>query len=321
MKTIQKPVADLDLNLLRVLNALATTRNVSNAADMLQMSQSGFSTALARLRTSVNDVLFVRTTSGMAPTPRALKMIAVAQAVLAQVQEGFLEQPVFDPQTSTTEFRLAMADVAEIVYLPRLLQHLSTHAPHVRVTSDYLEPEALSSAMEAGAIDLAIGYYPDLNTQAFFKQRLYTHTFACLLRRGHPLEGRPMTEREYSSAGHASVTSPARSNVLYEKFLETRGIERRVVLRTPHHLSLPQIVEGTDLLATVPLAAGTRFARDGTIRLQRLPFKPPKFAVQQHWHRLVHKDLRNIWLRRQIALLFGDASDEWKNIQHALYGA
>ena len=68
-------------------------------------------------------------------------------------------------------------------------------------------------------------------------------------------------------------------------------------------------------------ACRTRFARDGTIRLQRLPFKPPKFAVQQHWHRLVHKDLRNIWLRRQIALLFGDASDEWKDIQHALYGA
>lgn len=321
MKTIETPGADFDLNLLRVLTALASTRNVTNAALALNMSQSGFSTALSRLRRRVGDVLFVRTPAGMMPTPRALKMIAVAQAVLAQVSEGVLEQPLFDPLTSQTEFRLAMADVAEIVYLPRLLQHFSVHAPLVRVTSSYLEPEALREAMAAGSIDLAIGYYPDLHSQAFFKQRLYTHTYACLMRRGHPLDGKRMTENDYVQWGHASVASPARSNELLERFLEKRGIQRRIVLRTPHHLSLPGIVEGTDLLATVPLAAGARFAREGGIRLQRLPFKPPTFTVQQHWHRLVHRDVRSMWLRRQIAHLFDDASDEWRGIERALYGA
>lgn len=320
MKTIDPLDSHFDLNLLRVLTALAHTRNVTNAALALGMSQSGFSTALSRLRRRVGDVLFVRTPAGMAPTPRAQKMILVAQAVLAQVSEGVLEQPLFDPLTSQTEFRLAMADVAEVVYLPRLIQHFSVHAPHVRVTSNYLEPEALQAAMAAGSIDLAIGYYPDLHSQAFFKQRLYTHTYACLMRRGHPLDGKPMTERDYVQWGHASVASPARSNELLERFLEKRGIQRRIVLRTPHHLSLPGIVEGTDLLATVPLAAGVRFAREGGIRLQRLPFNPPEFAVQQHWHRLVHKDVRNMWLRRQIASLFDEGSDEWLGIGQALYG-
>lgn len=114
--------------------------------------------------------------------------------------------------------------------------------------------------------------------------------------------------------------SANRLNGLFERFLEKRGLQRRIVLRTPHHLSLPGIVEGTDLLATVPLAAGARFAREGGIRLQRLPFKPPTFAVQQHWHRLVHRDVRSTWLRSQIAHLFDDASDEWRGIEQALYG-
>lgn len=319
MKTIENLGLDFDLNLLRVLTALAGTRNVTNAAMALNMSQSGFSTALSRLRNRVGDVLFVRTPAGMMPTPRAQEMIAVAQTVLAQVSERILEQPLFDPLTTQTEFQLAMADVAEVVYLPRLIKHLSVHAPHARVTSSYLESEALRAAMAAGNIDLAIGYYPDLLSQAFFKQRLYTHTFACLMRRGHPLEGKRLTVSDYAQAGHASVASPARSNELIERFLEKRGIQRRIVLRTPHHLSLPAIVEGSDLLATVPLAAAVRFAREGGIRLQRLPFLPPKFAVQQHWHRLVHKDQRNIWLRRQIATLFNEASDEWLAIQLALY--
>lgn len=320
MKTIQIIDNNFDLNLLRVLVALEQTRSVTQAADALDMSQSGFSTALGRLRRRFDDVLFVRTADGMTPTPRAQRMIETAQTVLSRITEGILEQPVFDPMTTRTEFRLAMADVAEIVYLPRLLRHLAIHAPHARVSCSSLGPEALQASMTAGEIDLAVGYFPDLGSQAFFKQRLYTHTYACMIRRGHPLEGNRLTAKVYSEQGHAVVASPARSNEFFEKFLDRRGIQRRIVLRTPHHLSLPAIIEETDLLATVPLATGVRFARLGGVQLISLPFTPPSFAVQQHWHRLVHKDPRSRWLRSQIATLFSNASDEWRDVEVALYG-
>ena len=316
-----KPIeAAFDLNLLRVLVALDRARNVSRAAEALDTSQSGFSTALARLRTRFGDALFVRTPTGMEPTPRARQMIETARGVLVQVQDGIIAPPVFDPATARTEFRLAMADVAEIVFMPRLLRHLQQHAPNSRVSCGPLATEHLVAALETGAIDLALGYFPDLGAQAFFQQRLYTHTYACMMRRGHPLIASRLTEKSYVSAGHAVVSSPARSNTLFEQFLQSRGIERRVVLSTPHHLSLPAIVSRSDLVATVPLAAGALFAELGTIELVRLPFKPPSFAVQQHWHRLYHHDPRNAWLRGQVASLFNDATDEWIEIEARLYG-
>jgi DNA-binding transcriptional LysR family regulator len=317
VKTIE---TDFDLNLLRVLATLERTRSVTRAADALEMSQSGFSTALARLRQRFGDALFVRTQAGMEPTPRARRMIETAQAVLHQVQDGILEQPVFDPATARTEFKLAMADVAEIVFMPRLLRHLAEHAPHARVTCGPLPSEVLPPAMESGEVDLALGYFPDLSAQAFFHQRLYTHTYACMMRRGHPLLKTPLTEKSYADAGHAVVSSPARSNTLFEQFLQRRGIERRIVLSTPHHLSLPAIVEETDLLATVPLATGARFVKLGTVELVRLPFKPPSFAVQQHWHRLYHHDPRSTWLRSCVAALFNDGTDEWVEVEAQLYG-
>lgn len=299
---------------------LERSRSVTRAADALGMSQSGFSTALARLRKRFGDALFVRTPAGMEPTPRARQMIQTAQNVLLQVQDGVLEPPVFDPATARGEFNLAMADVAEIVILPRLLRHLQQHAPHTRVSCGPRTPEVLPGAMEAGDVDLAIGYFPDLGTQAFFQQRLYTHTYACMMRRGHPLAGGRLTEKAYAAAGHAVVSSPARSNTLFEQFLLRRGVERRIVLSTPHHLSLPAIIEATDLLATVPLATGARFAELGMIDLVRLPFKPPTFAVQQHWHRLVQHEPRSTWLRACVAGLFNDATDEWVEVEAALYG-
>lgn len=317
MKTID---TSFDLNLLRVLVALAATRNVTQAAHALDMSQSGFSTALARLRQVLDDPLFVRTPSGMSPTPRAEQMIVTAQDVLSRIAEGVLQKPGFDPATARTVFRLAMADVAEIVFLPKLLQHLQQHAPHATVTCASLDTETLKQAMSKGDIDLALGYFPDLDSQSSFQQRLYFHTYACMLRRGHPLTVRPVTEKSYSEIGHVVVSSPARTNALFEAFLEKRSIKRRIVLETPHHLSLPAIVESTDLMATVPLATGARFVQLGMVELLRLPFTPPSFAVQQHWHPLVHHDARSQWLRKQVTHLFNVESDEWRDLQASLYG-
>lgn len=314
-----------DLNLLRVLVALERTRHVTRAAEALGMSQSGFSTALARLRRHSGDPLFVRSAQGMAPTPRAERMVATAQAVLAQVSEGVLDAPEFRAADSRTEFHLAMADVAEVVVLPRLLRHLQRHAPQVTVSSASYTSEALRSGLAEGRIDLAVGYFPDLDGEAFFRQRFYTHTFAAMARRGHPLAvraraGEPLTLADYEAAGHAAVSSPARSTGLLEATLERRGVRRRVVLRSPHHLGLPGILEQTDLLATLPLAAGARLAQLGALQLLRLPFEPPSFPVQQHWHRRVQNDARHRWLREQMATLFTEASDEWRDIEAALYG-
>lgn len=317
MRTID---TSFDLNLLRVLVALAATRNVTQAAQALDMSQSGFSTALARLRRDLNDPLFVRTPAGMCPTPRAEQAIATAQDVLARVAESVLRQPEFDPLSSRTVFRLAMTDVAEIVFLPRLLQHLQQQAPQVTVVSTALDTESLKQAMARREIDLALGYFPDLDGASAFQQKLYTHTYACIVRRGHPVAESGITPRSYAEIGHVVVSSPARSSSLFERFLERQAIKRRIVLQTPHHLSLPSIVESTDLLATVPLATGGRFAQLGLIELLPLPFTPPSFAVQQHWHPLVHHDARNCWLRQQVAQLFNAQFDEWQGLQDALYG-
>lgn len=313
-------LAGFDLNLLRVLLALGHTRHVTRAAELLQMSQSGFSTALGRLRRQCDDPLFLRSGAGMVPTPRAEAMLQRAAELLATVQSDVLQAPQFDPLQAGTEFTFAMTDVAEIVILPRLMQHLGTVAPHTRASTHPLRDGELQEAMAAGQVDLAIGYFPKITGQDFFQQRLYQHTFACLVRRGHPLDRGRLTMDAYRELGHVIVTTPSRSAGLFQETLDDMGLERKVVLRTPHYLSLPSIVEATDLIATVPLAAGVRFAERADVTLVPLPFPPKVFLVQQHWHRRFQNDPRHRWLREQVALLFNDASDLWRGTEEALYG-
>ena len=60
----------LDLNLLRVFDAVMAERNLTRAARNLAMTQSAVSNSLRRLRVVVGDDLLVRAGYGVDPTPR-----------------------------------------------------------------------------------------------------------------------------------------------------------------------------------------------------------------------------------------------------------
>lgn len=194
------------------------------------------------------------------------------------------------------------------------------HAPYVTVQSEPHPRETLATRLEAGEVDLAMGFFPDLELAGFYQQRLYTHTYACMVRPGHRVLGEPMTLEVYAQLHHAVVMTPARSDDLFDRFLERQGLRRHVSVRTPHHLSLVAIVAGSDLIATVPLATASYFAELGAVKLLPLPFLPPVFSVQQHWHKRSHQEPRLRWLRQQITTLFNEHSDLWQATERALYG-
>ena len=103
----------LDLNLLRVLVVLRETGSVTRAAQKLGMSQPGFSSALARLRIQLQDPVFVRTSEGMLPTPRADQFYSLAAEALARIDHEVAAPPAFDAATFDGDIRLAMGDAGE----------------------------------------------------------------------------------------------------------------------------------------------------------------------------------------------------------------
>ena len=290
--------------------ALDETRSVTRAAQKIGMSQPGLSTALARLRRHFGDPMFVRTSEGMRPTTRGLQVADEARAVLQRVNEKVLNGPRFVPEEARTEFRFAMPDVAEMVFLPPLIEAFRSVAPHATLHAATYAPQELELAMEAGQVDLAFGYFPDLKSRAFFKQRLMMHGFWCMMRAGHPAAHR-LTKTLFSELEHVVVDVPTRSQELVDHYLDRRNIFRKVKLRSTHYLTLPVIVASTDLVATVPGAVGRVFADLGQVVLVKPPYDIPEFPIQQHWHRRYNQDPRNRWLREQLARLFG-AGSNWK---------
>jgi DNA-binding transcriptional LysR family regulator len=295
-----------DLNLLKVALAIADQKSVSRAAEKLDLSQPAVSLALGKLRRQLGDELFVRTTRGMEPTPRAKPVVEFARQMLERVKTEVFQREGFDPKASSTTFSVALSDIGEMVFLPRLLQTLRTRAPNVSVTSVTMAAKDVGDALEAGTVDLAIGYFPDLKKHNFFQQRLFSHGFICLLRTDHPIRSEKLSLPQFLALGHAVVKAEGRSQEVFERYLERKNIHRRVALSTPHFLSIPFIIGTTDLVVTVPRAVGTSFASFANVRLVEPPLKSPSFDLKQHWHRKYNDDAKSRWLRSLVAELFRD---------------
>ena len=89
----------LDLNLLRVFDAIMEERSVLRASEKLFLSQSAVSHSLARLREMLDDELFIRTAGGMQPTGRALAIAPLIRDALKTLKAA-IGLPKFDPGTT-----------------------------------------------------------------------------------------------------------------------------------------------------------------------------------------------------------------------------
>lgn len=150
----------LDLNLLKVFDAVMTELNVTRAAQRLYMTQPAVSNALKRLRTLLNDELFVKVPSGVLPTPKAIEIWQPLRDALAQIRHT-IEPGDFDPAIATVTFTIAMNDFAANVFLPKLVPVLEELAPAVNIRTIPTTHIDAVTQLEKAQIDIAVGVFPD----------------------------------------------------------------------------------------------------------------------------------------------------------------
>jgi len=302
-----------DLNLLPVLVAIHEHGSVSAAARHLGMSQPAVSMALGKLRTRYGDPLFHRAGHGMTPTPRLRALIEPLRGALASVGATLAAEAGFDPKTTQRTFTFAMSDLGETVFLPKILERMRRLAPRAVVRSVAASAPQIERGLETGEIDLAVGYFPDLREKSFLEKHLFFHHFVCLLRANHPITAGTLTMQQFRSLEHAVVYGAGRTYEIFERHLRAKKLHRRVVLETPHFLSIPSIISRSDLVVTVPHAVGA-FVKDMhmNIRIAQPPMRTPKIDLKLHWHRNFQRDPKNRWLREVVADLFTDESDEFR---------
>ncbi|MDA9433587.1 LysR family transcriptional regulator [Bradyrhizobium sp. CCBAU 51627] len=323
------PFNTLDLNLLRVFDAVMEERSVLRASHRVALSQSAVSHSLARLREMLDDELFVRTVSGMQPTARALAMAPRIREALRSL-EAAVELPTFDPGQSTKQFTLAANDFTTMVLASPLLRILGQEAPSIDLKIKPVTRIDLAEQIDLGRIDAALGVFSSPPSR-FKSSLLFEYDDVLMVSRKRKL-GRldamrlaelPLVvvsfggEQEGAIDGFISERGLARRSEMFDRASLERALSDsshppRIAVSLPHFLALPALLEDTGLAAIVPRPLAKVLQKTYALGICELPYATTALEVRLLWHERVSGDPSHEWfhdLLRRATEQLRNASD------------
>jgi DNA-binding transcriptional LysR family regulator len=291
----------LDLNLLLVFEALFDTRSVSRAGTRLGLSQSATSHALARLRETCRDELFLRTPTGMTPTPVANRIFPEIHKALEALRHSVEEARGFDPASSTRRFEIAIPHPMGPAYALRIRDAALAEAPRVKLRFDTrtLADDA-HALMREGLLDLAVDWIA-AEDDRFVNKRLFDDGLVIAARGGHPRAFKGMGWRDLAAEEFVRChrRAPERrpkalSGRLWDLMSESR-------LTVSEYLEVPFVISRTDYLGVLPRSMGRIAAEEFRMVVTEVPGPPIRIPIWQVWHEGRRRDAGHAWLRALVA--------------------
>ncbi|GAB3059338.1 transcriptional regulator NodD1 [Intrasporangium mesophilum] len=295
----------LNLNLLVPLEVLLRTRNVTRAAAELHMSQSAMSTALARLRTALDDPLLVRSGRELTLSPYAESLQGPLEETLARVEQILIDRPTFDPLTAQRSFTIVASDYSTLIILRPMLQSLRREAPGVRVNiqplrDDYTE-RVVRDEVDILIISeqlLAAGL-TDHPTLPLYEDRFVL----CGWLGAGALTGQ-VSKEDFEAMPYVQYSTGERLN-LADDALDRAGIVLQVEVRTESQLLIPYLLRGTGLVSLVPRRLVTLAERAAELTYTEPPVEIPHIRDTAVWHLRRTNDPAHEWLVSRLAAAAG----------------
>lgn len=273
-----------------------THKKMSRAAEQLHMTQPAVSHALARLRTTFNDELFVRTRGGMKPTPKALSLADPIRDALLQIQEALDCEQEFDPATAQRRFRLSLLQYGEITMLPRLLNKLEDQAPYVSIESVDEDPVIALDKVRELEIDFCFDVRKP-EDERLDCSLCGEEEWVVISRKDHPRLKNAITPAQYFKEQHVVLAIQGERKQYIEDIMAALGGERKILAEAQQLIAIPTLVMGTDAIATLPRQMIDYLPYRHYLNLLETPLKLPATPLYLIWHRAMNKDQGHQWLK------------------------
>lgn len=291
----------LDLNLLHVFDTIYREGSLTRAARALHLTQPAVSHSLSRLREHFDDPLFSRQGNQMVPTPLARRFLESMRPGLTQIQSAVNQFHAFDPANQRKTYSLALRDILESTFLPKLMGRLESY-PELEIISQRVPRRDMETQLAAGKLDFAVDVLLPVSNQT--GHELLRHDrLVVLARKGHPLTSGGLTLDKYLEARHVLVSSRSEGPGIEDFELSRFGVQRNIRLRCQHYYAACRVAEGTDLLLTMPENYARIIAERADIDILTTPADLPGIDVHLYWHKAYEREPALIWFREQLRLI------------------
>ncbi|HEY4220301.1 MAG TPA: LysR family transcriptional regulator [Myxococcota bacterium] len=291
----QPNLASVDLNLLVVLDALLESGTATIAAAQLGRTQSAVSHALARLRHTFDDPLFVRAGSRLVATARCEALRAPLAELLDRTRSLLAPREV-KPHELRRAFTILSTDLVDATVMPAFLARLAEHAPGIDIRTRTAQGISIEDAVRGGLVDLAFIRRFKVTADVAVEE-LFDDAFALVVRKGHPALKHKIDLHAYCALDHVMVTPGGAPGGPVDDELAARGLERRVVFKTPSFAAALAVVKCSDLAIALPSCFVKSLDHSGELALRPLPLEVPRLAFRLAWSRAVDADGAHSFLR------------------------
>ncbi|WP_255573492.1 LysR family transcriptional regulator [Deefgea tanakiae] len=305
------PLRQLDLNLLLIFDALYRHGSVAKAANELCISPSAFSHALARLRDSLSDELFVRFGNRMQATIRAEQIAQVVGDALGALSTCLPSTSAFDPATSTQTFVFAATDYTAFALLPMFIAQLQHFAPGLSIKVVYSNGQDSYDDLVAGKVDFVLGFAEEFGSSrdGIGAIECFTDDYVVVVRKDHSTIRSEPSLVQYLSARHVVVTPWNEARGVIDRALEKLGLHRNIAVQLPSLMAAPFIVGSSDLLITLPHRAALALSTAAAVRLFPTPFSAPQNVLKVFFNVKHSKIAGHNWVSKQILQAIHEQKD------------
>jgi DNA-binding transcriptional LysR family regulator len=292
--------SDIDGRLLQALLAVLEERSVTRAAHRLDLTQSAVSHQLERLRAITGDALFVKSGRGIVPTARAEALAVQARRLLDELR-AFAQGGSFDPAAFEGTVTIAANDLQRDLLLPLLLHHARARAPRLALR---IVPSGVPSAemLRDGSCLLAITPRPpeaaDVLQRRLFEDRYLVYYDAAS-------RAAPQSLDDYLAAEHVAVHHETRGRLDIDRFIDERGLRRRLAVTVAGFSGVGPFLRGTPFLATLPGLLRASLLRGLATVVPPMPTPPMPMVMA--WHQRHQADPMHRWLRDELLAVVAPA--------------
>lgn len=301
-------LSEINLNLLKILDALLTESHVTLAGKKMGLSQSATSTALKQIRDILGDPILVRGQgSQMFLTEYAKSIQGQVSKLIQDLSQLFYREP-FVANTTRRTFHVGMSDYLSFVLLPDIIDRLNKEAPHVKLIVHHLNYFNDATALERGELDLVLGYFPDAPLH-IDREALYEDSPVFVAHQSHPifLMKRKITLKEIVKFPLIMVSfmNDPTDNYL-DRLIKMAGLEADVNIVVPHALiALLSLKKNNYITHTVkriaePIAKQVGLKWFETPQSLIKKAKESAYVAHQYWYKTTQDDQAHVWLRRLI---------------------
>lgn len=297
-----RPLAGVDLNLLKALDALLQERSVTRAAERLSLTQPTISAALARLRVLFDDELLVKTGRSMRPTPFAETLAVRVRELLGELEEILASHASFDPTRDEQTFRVLATDYSALILIHPLMEVLATEAPKVRIYLESRDIAEHADRLQRSEIDLAIVPERFSRATTLPAEPLFSDRFVAVAWRGNTEVSDPLTFEQLAELPYLTYSlGPLASMV--DTLLRELGHWRRADTVVESFVIGPFLLKGTRHVAFVQQRLANSLQQAAELRIVEPPCDIPPVVETLTWHPRSTNDPGHRWLRQRITQL------------------